>query len=151
VQPTSARLVPSDRRLHRGFVLLDLVFALALVAVAAGMAGNAMHGLSRATAVETARLRTLSALLQTRRCAYRHESACEIAAASGATALVLRDADGADSTVSLPVDTRVIHSAATGRVRFFATGFAENATIVLGTQDGGQQTGIVVNQRGLIR
>jgi len=43
--------------------MLEILFTLAIATIAAGAAGGAIAGLSRATAVETARLRTLATLL----------------------------------------------------------------------------------------
>jgi len=136
---------------ERGLTLLEVLFALAVVSIAAGVAGSALRGLSRTTALETARLRTLTALLQARRRAYGREATCEVAAATGAVALTVRNPDGSTATVGLPPDTHVTHSVASGRVRFFASGLAENATIIVGTRDDTEQASVIVNQRGLVR
>ena len=131
--------------------MLEILFTLAIVSIAAGAAGRSISGLSRTTAVESARLRTVVTLLHARRRAYSSEATAEVAVATGVVALIMRDPDGSTSNVALPPDTHVTHSVASGRVRFFGTGLAENATILLGTLDDAQQSSVVVNQRGLVR
>jgi type II secretory pathway pseudopilin PulG len=139
------------RRTARGLALLEVLFVLAVTSIAASAAGGALRGLSRTTELETARLRTLTTLLDARRRAYGEEATCEVAAATGASTLTLRASDGSVQNVALPPDTHVTHSVASGRVRFFATGLAENATIVVGTRDDAEQASVIVNQRGLVR
>jgi type II secretory pathway pseudopilin PulG len=131
--------------------MLEILSVLAIVSITAGVAGGATRGLARATAVQTARMHTMTALLHARRGAYAGETTCEVSAASGAAVLTVRNADGSTVSVPLPPETHVTRSLASGRVRFFGTGLAENATIVLGTRDDTQQATVVVNQRGLVR
>jgi type II secretory pathway pseudopilin PulG len=139
------------RRRNCGATLLELLFTLAVVSTAAAMAGSAIRGLSRATTVETARLRTLATLLAARRRAYSDEATVQVDVAGGTDALTLRNPDGTNVRVALPAGTTVAHSVAAGRVRFFASGLADNATIVLADTEALQQATVVVNQRALVR
>jgi len=132
-------------------VMLDVLVTLVVVSITANIAGSAITSLARATVVETARLRTLRTLLRARRAAYGAEGTAEVAVAAGADALTLRNPDGSTLRIELPPDTHVAHAAASGRVRFFGTGLADNATIVLATLDDAQQASVIVNQRGLLR
>ena len=134
-----------------GATLLEVLFTLAVVSTAAAMAGSAVRGLSLATSVETARLRTITTLLAARRRAYSDEATVQVDVAGGADALTLRNPDGTNVRVALPAGTTVAHSVAAGRVRFFASSLADNATIVLSDTDAVQQATVVVNQRALVR
>jgi type II secretory pathway pseudopilin PulG len=134
-----------------GTSLLEILFTLTVVSIAAGAAGSAIGGLSSATSVETARLRTLATLMNARRRAYTDEATVQVDVAAGSDALTVRNPDGTQVRIALPAGTIVTDSAATGRVRFFASSLAENATITLANTAGTQQAGIVVTQRGLIR
>jgi hypothetical protein len=128
-----------------------MVFALTVTAIAAGMAGSGIDRLARATAVESARLRTLAALLDARRRAYADEATVQVDIPLGGTTLTIRNPDAQAVAIALPAGTLVEHSAASGKVRFYGTSLADNATITLADSSGSGRATIVVNQRGLIR
>ena len=136
----------------RGTSLLELVATLGLMTLVAGGSGAALAGLARATAVQSARVRVMSALLEARRRAYAHEATTEVTGEIGATSISIRAEDGASHVASLPTGTVITRFPASGHVRFFASGLADNATIGLGSADGrAAEEQIVVNQRGLVR
>jgi hypothetical protein len=131
--------------------LLELVATLGLATLVAGSAGAALAGLARAAAVQSARVRVMSALFEARRHAYATESTVEVTGEIGASSIDIRTEDGT-SRVALPAGTVVTRFPASHHVRFFASGLADNATIGLGIASGGAaEEQIVVNQRGLVR
>lgn len=140
-----------SRKLAAGSSLLELVFTLAVTSAAAGIAGSTISGLAGASYIQTARLRTLTTLLEARRRAYGNEATVQVDVASGAGSLTVHDPDGTSEEVALPPGVVVTGAPTTGRVRFFASSLADNATIVLGDTAGTGTASIVVNQRGLLR
>jgi hypothetical protein len=134
-----------------GASLLELLTVLAVGAVLAGAASHSVGGLGNVFAVETARTRIVLALLDARRIAYAHERTVVVRVEPGAREVVV-DSDVEPAPVSLPAGISISSAPATRRVRFFASGLADNATIVV-ERDGeaGVRGRIVVNQRGSIR
>jgi len=131
------------RRSHEhGFSLLELVISLALSAAAvAGIAAASrtmMAALQLAAAKHTATL----ALLSARRAAYLGHQNAELKLRKGARGLA------AGSSFDFAPGITLRDVPARGRLRFYASGLADNATITLGTDDA--TAGIVVNQRGII-
>lgn len=135
----------------RGASLLELVAALGVAAIAGGLCGGALSGLSRAIAVEAARVRAAATLLEARRLAYQSSATVEVTAAAGDAVLTIRAPDGEVLVRPLPTGTTVLRSPANGRTRFFASGMADNATWIVGSADAEQEARIVLNQRGLVR
>jgi hypothetical protein len=142
----------SQTRGTRGASLLELLAAVGITAVAAGLSGGALARLARATAVQAARVRVVTALLDARRRAYASESTVEVAGELGATSVTIRPADGIAETVALPAGTSITRFPASGHVRFFASGLADNGTVEVGSADEtAAPERVVVNQRGLVR
>jgi hypothetical protein len=131
--------------------MLEILATLALTAVCAQTGAGAMTVLSRSIGVEAARLRVMGALVEARRAAYASQQTVEVAAAAGERDVVVTRAGETLASYALPRDASIRRSNAAGRVRFFASGFAENATIVVGADDVADEPSIVVNQRGAIR
>jgi hypothetical protein len=137
---------------ERGTSLLELIAALGITTLAAGLCGGTFAGLARATAVESARVRALSALLAARRYAYAMEGTVEVTAHPGDGALTIHLPDATTVTETLPPGTVVTRAPANARARFYASCLGDNATFAVGSADGSEsEESIVVNQRGLIR
>jgi hypothetical protein len=145
-------LPPNERPDARGVSLLELVAAVGVTTLIAGLTGSALSRLARATAVQSARVRVMNALLEARRLAYATESTVEVTGAIGDAAVVIRTTDGESRAAVLPAGTAIMHFPASGHVRFFASGLADNATVTVGSAEGtAAEEQIIVNQRGLVR
>jgi len=139
-----------------GTSVLELVATMTFTMLVAGAGAASMEAFSRSIGVEAARLRVLGALVEARRTAYASEGTVEAAIPTGAHQVTLSRAGQVLSVHTLPRGTSVVHANATGRVRFFASGFAENATFTVGADTDAadaahDERSIVVNQRGTIR
>jgi hypothetical protein len=136
----------------RGTSLLELVAAVGVTAAIAGLSGGALSRLARATAVQTARVRVMTALLEARRRAYAAEATIEVRGEPNAASLTTRLPSDETFQTMLPAGTLITRFPASGHVRFFASGLADNGTVAVGSVDGtAAEEQIVVNQRGLVR
>jgi prepilin-type N-terminal cleavage/methylation domain-containing protein len=142
-------LAPVGR--SRGFTLVELLATVAIASLAAGLAIDAGGAWKHLADLEGARLTTVLALLEARRRAYLTESTAELVAEPRASELSVTAAGLPPVRLTLPAAISVREIPRGGRIRFFASGLAENATIRLGTETGGDAVVVVVNQRGEVR
>jgi prepilin-type N-terminal cleavage/methylation domain-containing protein len=135
----------------RGFTLLELLATVAIASLAAGLAVDAGSAWKHLAGLEGARLTTVLALLEARRRAYLTEATAELAAEPGTKELVVTAAGLTPVRLALPAEAVVREISRSGRIRFFASGLAENATIRLGSGTSDDAVAVVVNQRGEVR
>jgi hypothetical protein len=129
--------------------LLELSAALALAAVAtAGLIG-ALFELRSASQVLAAKHSAVIALENARRNAYLSARTTSVSMTPGGHSLVVIDADGNRDQASLAAGARIASAPTRGAVRFYASGFADNATVALELA-GGRSVSVVVDQRGEI-
>lgn len=130
-----------------GVTLLELLVALGLFAVLAGVAAPYMGEMRAALEVRSSTLRVAAALRKAR-----------VAALAQGRTWVLRVVDGSSFDVGaegtegtrtrLEGRARFLSTTAGGEVRFGPGGWAGNATFVVGIDDDARR--VVVNQRGRI-
>ena len=101
--------------------------------------------------LEAARVTTLLALLEARRQAYLTEGTAELRAEPGATHVTVVTSGLAERRLALPAEVTVADVSRGGRVRFFPSGLAENATIRLALGSDAAGVAVVTNQRGEVR
>lgn len=146
----------NDHRAHercggaaRGSTLIELSAAIGVAAIATATVLATLAELERGTRVLAARQIAAVALEQGRRSSYLTASTVRVTATAGASELVVIDGEGVRDPVPLPSGARIGAAPALGAVRFFASGFADNATVELALA-GGQSARVVVDQRGEI-
>jgi len=140
-------------RAHRpscGFTLVELLAGLAVTVVAIASLATAARALGRRAELAASRRCMVAALRDARRQAYLSREAIEVAVHEGDRELRVR-AGNHEHTVPLPYSAYVARAPSSGRIRFFASGLASNATVELAGPDGEPRASIVVNQRGKIR
>jgi hypothetical protein len=151
-QIVAAMKTRGERARMGGMSVLELVAAVGITTFAAGLAGGALGAMGRAVSVQSGRVRVMTALLEARRRAYGAETTIEVAGRTGDHAVTIHLPVGEEIRRELPAGTELARSPASGRVRFFASGLADNATFAVGATGGGAgEERIVVNQRGLVR
>jgi hypothetical protein len=128
-----------------------MLATVAITGLAAGLAVDAGSSWRHLAGLESARLTTVLALLEARRRAYLLETTAELVAEPGASELAVTAAGLPPARLALPAEISVSEIPRGGRIRFFASGLAENATIRLGTARGSDAVTVVVNQRGEVR
>jgi Tfp pilus assembly protein FimT len=131
---------------ERGASLLEAVVAMNIAATAMLAAATGLGPLLEATRLEAARSVVVEALREARRTAYATGEPAAVAVAVGSGAVVVLP--GA-RTRELGRGVTIASAPSDGRVDFFATGLADNATVVL--TSGNATASVVVNQRGVIR
>ena len=135
-----------------GASLLELIAAIGVTALAATLSGGALARLGRATSVQSARVLVMSALLDARRRAYAADATTDVTVRAEDSVVTVHTAEGQSIASRLPPGSIITGSVASGRVRFFASGLADNATVTVGGTDGAAaEERVVVNQRGLVR
>jgi len=133
-----------------GFTLLELLAGVAVTAIAIASLTTAAGALGRQAELASSRRFVVASLLDARRRAYLSRDAIEVAVHEGDRELHVRAA-GNEQTIPLPYSAYVARAPSSGRIRFFGSGLADNATVELAVPDGGARASIVVNQRGGIR
>lgn len=133
----------------QGHTLVELAAALSIAAVAAIGVVSGATSLRDAVSLLTGRQRVAGALEYARRESYRRGETAELRTDSNGRTLrvTIAGVSGREFTLQR---SRVIDRPARGRVRFFASGLAENATFTIAAASGGEAD-IIVNQRGEIR
>jgi prepilin-type N-terminal cleavage/methylation domain-containing protein len=148
----TVRVAPKRRRRgYRGFTLLELCAVMALAALTAGLAVAGVTALERAGRLEGARLLVGLALTGAERAAYASGETVEAVVAEGADEVVVRGPGTEVDRVALPAGVVVTAAPARSRIRFRASGLADNATVKLAEPGYPGEATIVVNQRGLLR
>lgn len=134
-----------------GFTLLELCAVMALAALTATMAVAGLGALEHAGRLEGARLLVGLTLMRAERAAYASGETVEAVVAEGASEVVVRGPEGDVYRVALPAGVLVTAAPARSRIRFHASGLADNATVKLAEPGRRGEATIVVNQRGLMR
>lgn len=140
-------------RAHRsfaGFTLVELLAGLAVTVIAIASLATAARALGRRAELAASRRCMIATLRDARRQAYLSRDVTEVAVHEGDRELRVR-AGGRERTIPLPYSAYVARAPSSGRIRFFASGLASNATVELAGPDGGPRTSVVINQRGRIR
>jgi hypothetical protein len=132
-----------------GHTLLELTAALSVSAVATAGLLVALAELERGARVFAAQQRAVVALEHGRRSSYLTASSVGVTAVAGAEGFVVIGDDGERHEIALPAGTSVSAAPVRGAARFFASGFADNATFELGLA-GRPMARVVVDQRGEI-
>ncbi len=133
-----------------GASLLETLAALSIAAVAMTFGLQTARAVASTLRLEAARLITLRAMLGARRLAYA--SAGPVVATPSARAIDVDAGPAGTRRFALPATTSIIEQPRSGRVRFHASGLADNATLVLGCASCGETTTrVVVNQRAMVR
>ncbi len=135
-----------------GFSLLETLAALAISAMVAAAALSGLNSLAANSHLNAARSTVVQALIDARLQAASRAETVELAIGSRSLGPA-RAGGGAvlSAEVRLPAGTYVARAPARGRVRFFATGLADNATVVVAASGSAGEASVVVNQRGMIR
>jgi Tfp pilus assembly protein FimT len=135
---------------RRGSTVAELLAAMALLAIAAGLAGARVTTLAASLRLAT----TTRTIAQTMRLV-RGQAVAEGTAldvrfdAARATWSVQTTGGTVRQTLALPAPVAFTSLPARARIRFGTTGTAENGTVVLGVP--GHTMSIVTNQRGRVR
>ncbi len=139
-----------QRSCEQGFSLLELVISLALSAAAVAGIAAASRTMMTALQLTAAKHTATLAMLRARRAAYLGHRTIALELHKGARGLGpgLSGQSAAVSGFAFAPGITLRNVPARGRLRFYASGLADNATIVLGTDDA--TTSIVVNQRGIV-
>lgn len=124
---------------------------MALAALTAGLAVAGLTALGRAGRLEGARILVALALLGAERAAYASGETVEAVVAEGSSEIVVRGPGSKLDRVALPGGVIVAGAPARSRIRFRASGLADNATVRLAEPGYGAEATVVVNQRGLVR
>ncbi len=133
-----------------GFGLTEALATMLLVAILAREATLAAAGLAATLRVAAATRTLAQTMRETRARAMAEGIALEVTFDATAGRWAIRTSDGTvRRTDPLPAPVRFVSLPASARIRFGATGTADNGTIVLGA--GGSAGRIVVNQRGRVR
>ncbi len=131
----------------RGVTLLELLVLLGLLAVLAGAAAPYVATMMGGLELRSAALRVAGALTSARYASLADGRPWWVRVVDETTFEV--GAEGADfARTRLPGRVRFLAATSGGHVRFRPTGWAENATFTLGSDEG--QRRVVVNQRGRV-
>ncbi len=129
---------------NSGFTLIETLGAMVFSALAAGLLLGGLGAVRDRALLLHGRGVAVGAMVEARRLAYTSAAAVNVTVSSGAPTLSV-----GSRSIALPAGVSVVDGPADGVVTFRASGFADNATVRLGSRGG--QVDIVVNQRGLIR
>lgn len=132
--------------------LVEILFTLAFVTTVAAGTLDGISGLGNATRMEAARMNLVMALGQARRLSYLREQTVFAAATPGGSEVTI-EAGGDVLRIPLRGGITIVEAPARGGVHFAASGWAENATFVVGWpgSDPADGANVIVNQRGRIR
>lgn len=134
----------------RGFTLLELIATVAVVAVVSAAAAAGVRALTGAVTLESARVRLALAMMGAARSAYARQEPVEVIVEPGADHVTVRTVGREPATIALPAGARIESAPVARRVRFHASGLADNATIVIAAGSTRTAT-VVVNQRATVR
>lgn len=130
-----------------GVTLLELLVALGLFGVLVGTAAPYVSTIRASLEVRSSALRVAAALRRARVAALSEGRAWSVRVVDGTSFDVGADGGGAART-RLAGRARFVSATSGGDVRFRPSGWAENATLVVGIEDDVRR--VVVNQRGRV-